>query len=117
MSRNTRNTARPNSAQAQAPIATPESSLPNFPDGEPLKLNGKSSTTLTEDMVLEITELKKTHTWNEIRGFLGDAGFNGSRMRSAHAKANEGNREYPWKASKVTTPAETPATEKTEAAA
>lgn len=70
---------------------------------DPLKLEkGRSTTELTPDLEAQIRTLKNDgKTWNEIRGFLGDPHFNGSKMRAAHQKANEGSREYPWRASRA----------------
>lgn len=75
---------------------TVQSTLPHFPDGEPLRLGGKCRTVLNEEQYAEIMELKNAGaTWNAIRGFLGDAGFNGSRIRK-YVQVQHGDRRYPW---------------------
>lgn len=77
-----------------------ETTLPFYPDGAPMDLKGSSTTVLTDQQRAEIMELKaRGVTWAQIRGFLGDPGFNGARMRRAHFETY-GDHEYPWSRSR-----------------
>lgn len=73
-----------------------QSTLPLFPDGAPLSLGGKCRTQPTPEQIAEIMDRKAAGaTWNQIRGWLGDAGFNGSRIRK-YVQKQHGDRAYPW---------------------